>query len=79
MSSRRTPFSGGRKTGRSASISHGQNRSGRRSASPPAKKPLLGVGDKAPDFELVGADGQKHRLSSFRGRRVLLSFFRYAA
>jgi len=40
---------------------------------------LLSVGDEAPDFELFGIDGKKHQLSSFRGRRVLLSFFRYAA
>ena len=37
------------------------------------------VGDEAPDFELGNVDGKKFRLSSFRGRRVLLSFHRYAA
>jgi len=40
---------------------------------------LVDVGDVAPDFELVDHKGTKHKLSSFRGRRVLLSFYRYAA
>ena len=40
---------------------------------------LLGVGDEAPDFELRDEEGNVHKLSSFRGRRVILSFFRYAA
>jgi len=43
---------------------------------PPA--PLLDIGDMAPDFELVDHEGTKYKLSDFRGRRVLLSFFRYA-
>jgi len=40
---------------------------------------LLDVGDEAPDFELRDDDGNIHKLSSFRGRRVILSFFRYAS
>ena len=40
---------------------------------------LVVVGDVAPDFELADHDGTKHKLSSFRGRRVLLSFYRFAA
>lgn len=44
-----------------------------------ARKILLSVGDAAPDFELVDSKGFKHRLSSYRGRRVLLSFHRFAA
>ena len=40
---------------------------------------LLGIGDTAPDFELVDHEGTKHKLSDFRGKRVLLSFFRYAS
>ena len=40
---------------------------------------LLGVGDTAPDFELFDHEGTKHKLSDFRGKRVLLSFFRYAS
>lgn len=37
------------------------------------------VGDLAPDFELADHNGTKVKLSSFRGKRVLLSFFRFAA
>ena len=40
---------------------------------------LLGVGDTAPDFELFDHEGTRHKLSDFRGKRVLLSFFRYAS
>ncbi|KAL7461692.1 hypothetical protein ACHAXS_002106 [Conticribra weissflogii] len=40
---------------------------------------LVDVGDVAPDFELVDCEGIKHKLSDFRGRRVLLSFFRFAS
>ena len=40
---------------------------------------LLSIGDEAPDFELVDHEGMKHKLSSLRGRRVLLSFFQFAA
>mmetsp|Transcript_25835 Transcript_25835/g.46809 ORF Transcript_25835/g.46809 Transcript_25835/m.46809 type:complete len:251 (+) Transcript_25835:121-873(+) len=39
----------------------------------------LKIGDKVPDFELCDIDGKKFKLSSFRGRQVFLSFFRYAA
>ena len=38
---------------------------------------LLDIGDEAPDFELCDEAGNMHRLSSYRGRRVILSFFRY--
>jgi peroxiredoxin len=40
---------------------------------------LLDVGDEAPDFELKDEAGNVHKLSSFRGRRVILSFYRYAS
>ena len=43
------------------------------------KNILLGKGDEAPDFELRDEEGNVHKLSSFRGRRVILSFFRYAS
>lgn len=39
----------------------------------------VGVGDVAPDFELEDTLFIKHRLSSYRGRKILLSFFRFAA
>jgi thioredoxin-dependent peroxiredoxin len=35
----------------------------------------LRIGDPAPDFELVGDDGGKVRLSEFRGRRVVVYFY----
>jgi peroxiredoxin len=34
----------------------------------------LKIGDKAPDFTLKNQDGQEISLSSFKGRKVLLSF-----
>lgn len=40
---------------------------------------MVGIGDEAPDFELQDEEGRVHKLSSFRGRRVILSFFRYAS
>ncbi|HWL22542.1 MAG TPA: thiol-disulfide oxidoreductase ResA [Ureibacillus sp.] len=39
------------------------------------KVELLTVGDTAPDFELVGLDGNKHRLSDYRGEGVMLNFW----
>jgi peroxiredoxin Q/BCP len=39
-----------------------------------AKLPLQ-VGDPAPDFALVGDDGNTHRLADYRGRRVVLYFY----
>src|SRR5882724_11451009 len=35
----------------------------------------LGVGDMAPDFELPGTGGQNYRLSSYRGKLVVLAFY----
>ncbi len=43
------------------------------------KTRLVDIGDVAPDFELQDEEGGVHKLSSFRGRRVILSFFRYAS
>jgi peroxiredoxin len=40
---------------------------------------LLDIGDEAPDFVLQDEEGNAYKLSSFRGRRVILSFFRYAS
>ncbi len=36
---------------------------------------MLQVGDAAPDFELLDEEGKPTRLSSFRGRNVVLVFF----
>jgi peroxiredoxin Q/BCP len=33
------------------------------------------TGDRAPDFELDGSDGKRHRLSDYRGRIVVLAWF----
>lgn len=33
------------------------------------------VGEKAPDFELVDLDGEKHRLSDYEGQGVFLNFW----
>lgn len=35
----------------------------------------LGVGDVAPDFELVDLEGNTHRLSDYRGEGVFLNFW----
>lgn len=35
----------------------------------------LEVGDKAPDFELPSTKGGKLRLSSLRGKNVLINFY----
>jgi len=39
----------------------------------------ISVGDRAPGFVLRDVDGLKHKLTKFRGKRVMLSFYRYAA
>ena len=36
---------------------------------------LLDVGDRAPDFELKGNDGEMHKLSDYRGQPVVLMFY----
>jgi hypothetical protein len=35
----------------------------------------LGVGDKAPDFELDSTSGGKVKLSSLKGKNVLINFY----
>jgi peroxiredoxin len=35
----------------------------------------IGVGDKAPDFELESTKGGKLKLSSLRGKNVLINFY----
>lgn len=44
-----------------------------------ASNVTLGIGDEAPDFELLDSNGNRVRLSSFKGQKVLLSFSRFAA
>lgn len=38
--------------------------------------PALEVGQKAPDFELESTKGGKLKLSSLRGKNVLINFYR---
>ena len=35
----------------------------------------LKVGDKAPEFALVGTDGKTHKLSELRGKTVVVAWF----
>lgn len=37
--------------------------------------PAVEVGDKAPDFELPSTKGGKLKLSSLRGKNVLINFY----
>ena len=39
------------------------------------KVKVLAVGDIAPDFELVDLEGNKHRLSDYKGEGVFLNFW----
>jgi peroxiredoxin Q/BCP len=36
---------------------------------------LLGIGDKAPDFQTTDQDGERVSLKDFRGRKVVLYFY----
>jgi peroxiredoxin Q/BCP len=36
---------------------------------------MPGIGEVAPDFELLSDRGEKTRLSDFRGRKVILYFY----
>ena len=36
---------------------------------------MLNIGDMAPDFELPDQNGEMHRLSDYRGQRVILYFY----
>ena len=39
------------------------------------KVEMLVVGDLAPDFELIDLEGNKHKLSDYRGEGVFLNFW----
>ena len=41
----------------------------------PDNLPGLGVGEKAPDFELLNLNSEKVKLSDFRGKKVMLNFW----
>ena len=42
---------------------------------PPPLVPTLKAGDVAPAFALPGSDGKVHRLSSYKGKTVILAWF----
>ena len=42
---------------------------------PAAPAVVLNVGDMAPDFTLPGTDGKTHKLSSYRGKTVIIGWF----
>jgi len=50
-----------------------------RSKKPKKDQKLVEIGDIAPDFEAYDSNGKKYCMKDFRGQRVLLSFFRFAA
>jgi peroxiredoxin len=44
-------------------------------ATEPGTEDPLSPGHSAPDFALLGLDGQQHRLQDFRGKRLILNFW----
>lgn len=36
---------------------------------------MIKVGELAPDFTLIGSDNQEHKLSDYRGKKVILYFY----
>ncbi|MDA0987208.1 MAG: thioredoxin-dependent thiol peroxidase [Bacteroidetes bacterium] len=36
---------------------------------------MLKVGDKAPDFKLIGNDGKTYSLKNFKGKKIILYFY----
>ena len=36
---------------------------------------MLAIGTKAPSFELLDQDGQKHSLQEYKGKKVILYFY----
>jgi peroxiredoxin Q/BCP len=40
-----------------------------------AETPPLKIGEKAPDFSLLGSDGRAHSLAAYRGRQVVVLAF----
>lgn len=41
----------------------------------PSAQAVPDVGDPAPDFSLLGSDGQTHTLADLRGSHVVIAFF----
>jgi cytochrome oxidase Cu insertion factor (SCO1/SenC/PrrC family) len=68
--------SGQAPAGANAANAPGGAQAGAASQQPAAPQTQLKVGDRAPDFELTDTEGQKVRLSDYRGKRnVVLAFY----
>jgi len=68
------PAGGGANTNSPGSSGGAQANSA--SQPPAAPQTQLKVGDRAPDFELTDTEGQRVRLSDFRGKKnVVLAFY----
>jgi cytochrome oxidase Cu insertion factor (SCO1/SenC/PrrC family) len=64
------------KSGADVTNSSGGAPAGAASQQPAAPVTHLKVGDRAPDFELTDTEGQKVRLSDFKGKKnVVLAFY----
>lgn len=64
---------GGSTSANVANTSGGAQAGGQQPAAPQTQ---LKVGDRAPDFELTDTEGQKVRLSDYRGKKnVVLAFY----
>jgi len=66
----------GDKASANAANSSGGAQANASSQQPSAPQTQLKVGNRAPDFELTDTEGQKVRLSDFRGKKnVVLAFY----
>ena len=66
----------GQPPGAGAANASGGAQAGASQQQPSAPVTQLKVGDRAPDFELTDTEGQKVKLSDFRGKtNVVLAFF----
>jgi len=76
LSCQQSASPGGEAGGANAANSTGGQKAGAASQQPSAPQTQLKVGDRAPDFELTDTEGQKVRLSDFRGKKnVVLAFY----
>ena len=76
LSCQRAAQPGVNTAGANATNSPSNAQAGASSQQPSAPQTQLKVGDHAPDFELTDTEGQKVRLSDFRGKKnVVLAFY----
>jgi cytochrome oxidase Cu insertion factor (SCO1/SenC/PrrC family) len=76
LSCQRAARPGADTTAANASNASGGAQAGAASQQPAAPQTQLKVGDRAPDFELTDTEGQKVKLSDFRGKKnVVLAFY----